>query len=185
MSHNNLTQKTQPEVLKLTREKIARRYLLKSWKYWNCKVLLVIIKTTITQLNCLFVLYYWSFLCRLMKLLMKWAQFINNYLKSTLRGPITKQFVLQSCFFCLFLCFVLPRHTNIMAEKGFNLFDECTARCVNLFPQEEDCTSSSWGVSGMYTPRSIANSQRMLIEMNKSGTIAKIRIWAEIDTVRH
>ena len=71
-----------------------------------------------------------------------------------------------------------------MADKGFNLFDECTARCVNLFPQEEDCTSS-WGVSRMYTPRSIANSQRMLIEMNKSGTIAKIRIWAEIDTVRH
>ena len=134
---------------------------MKSWKYWNCKVLLVIITTTLTQLNCLFVLYYWSFLCRLMKLLMKWAQFINNYRKSTLGGPMTKQSVLQSCFFCLFLCFVLPRHTNIMVDKGFNLFDECTARCVNLFPQEEDCTSSSWGDSRMYTPRSIANSQRI------------------------
>ena len=41
------------------------------------------------------------------------------------------QFVLQSCFY------VLPRNANIMTDKGFNLFDECAARCVNLFPQEE------------------------------------------------
>ena len=32
-----------------------------------------------------------------------------------------------------------------MTDKGFNLFDECAARCVHLFPQEEECTSSSWG----------------------------------------
>ena len=25
-----------------------------------------------------------------------------------------------------------------MTDKGFNLFDECTARCVDLFYQEED-----------------------------------------------
>ena len=63
-----------------------------------------------------------------------------------------------------------------MTDKGFNLFDECAARCVHLFPQEEECTSSSWGDSKMYTSSSIANSQRMQAEINKSGTIAKIRI---------
>ena len=50
---------------------------------------------------------------------------------------MTKQFVLQG-FFC-----VLPRHTNTMAGKEFNLFDECAARCVHLFLQEELCTLSS------------------------------------------
>ena len=71
-----------------------------------------------------------------MKLLMKWAKFINNSQKSTLGAPMMKQFVLQSCFF-----YVLPRHTNILTDKGFNLFD--AAICVHLFPQEEGCTSSS------------------------------------------
>ena len=56
------------------------------------------------------------------------------------------------------LFYVLLRHTNIMAEKGFNLFYECAARCVHL------------------CPGSMANSQRMLTEINKSGAIAKIRI---------
>ena len=69
---------------------------------------------------------------------MKWAQFISNYQKSILGEPMTKQSVLQSCFFC-----VLPRHTNIIIDKGFDLFNECAARCVHLFPQEEECTSSS------------------------------------------
>ena len=41
-----------------------------------------------------------------------------------------KQFVLQSVFY------VLPRNNNIMTDKGFNLFDECAARCAHLFPQE-------------------------------------------------
>ena len=50
------------------------------------------------------------------------AQFINNYQKSTLRGPIMKQF---SC--SLVFC-VLPRHTNKLPDKGFNIFDECGAR---------------------------------------------------------
>ena len=60
-----------------------------------------------------------------------------------------------------------------MTDKGFNLFDECAARCVHLFPQEEECTSCSWGDSKMYTSSSIANSQRMQTEKNESGTIAK------------
>ena len=79
---------------------------------------------------------------------------------------MTKQFVLHSCFY------VLPRHTNIMTDKGFNLF----ARCVHLFPQEEECTSSSLGNSKMHTFGSIANSKRKLTEINKSGVITKIRI---------
>ena len=37
-----------------------------------------------------------------MELLMKWAQFINNYQKSTLGGPMMKQFVLQSRIFMYF-----------------------------------------------------------------------------------
>ena len=66
-----------------------------------------------------------------------------------------------------------------MIDKGFNLFDECIAGSVHLSPQEEQCNSS------LYTSGSIANSQRMLTEINKSGTIAKIRIWVESDTVKH
>ena len=35
---------------------------------------------------------------------------------------------------CLAVLFfdVLPSHTNIMTDKGFNLFDECAARCLHL-----------------------------------------------------
>ena len=57
---------------KLNSEKIARSYLLKPRKDWNCKVFLCLKLTTRTQLNFLFVLYFWSsyFRC-LKKLLMK------------------------------------------------------------------------------------------------------------------
>ena len=72
-----------------------------------------------------------------------------------------------------------------MTDKGFNLFDEFGAGFVHLFPQEEECTSSSWGDSKMYTSGSIANSQRMLNEINKSEAITKIRIWLKRDTVKH
>ena len=51
---------------------------------------------------------------------------------------MVKQFVLQSCFF-----YVSQRHTNIITDKGFNAFSECAARCVHLFPQEKERTSSS------------------------------------------
>ena len=72
-----------------------------------------------------------------------------------------------------------------MTDKGFNLFDECAARCVHLSLQEEECTSSSWGASKMYTSGSTANSQKMLTEINESSIIAKIRIWVKSDTVNH
>ena len=70
-----------------------------------------------------------------------------------------------------------------MTGRGFNVFDECASRCVYLFPQEEDCTSSSWWDSKMDTFSSIASSQRMPTEINESGAIAKIRISVESDTV--
>ena len=79
------------------------------------------------------------------------------------------------CLTVLFF-FVLPRHTNTITNKGFNHFDECAARCAHLFPQGEECTSSSCGDSKIYTPSSIENSQRMLTEINKSGAITKITI---------
>ena len=72
-----------------------------------------------------------------------------------------------------------------MTDKGFNLFDKCATRCVHLSPQEEECTSSSWGDSKIYTSGSIANSQRMLTEINGSGTVAKIRRRVESDAVKH
>ena len=49
---------------KLNWEKIAWRHLLKSQKYWNCKVFLCLKLATVTQLNSLFVMYFWSSYCR-------------------------------------------------------------------------------------------------------------------------
>ena len=37
----------------------------------------------------------------------------------------------------------------------------------------------------MYTYCSIANSQKMLTEINESGDIAKIKIWVKSDNVEH
>ena len=72
-----------------------------------------------------------------------------------------------------------------MTGKGFNLFDEYASRCVNLSPQEEKCTSATWEDSKMYISGSIASSKRMLTEIKESGTIAKIKISVERDTVKH
>ena len=46
-----------------------------------------------------------------------------------------------------------------MLDKALNLFDDYAAECVHLCSQEEECTSSSWGHSKMYTPGTVANSQ--------------------------
>ena len=71
--------------------------------------------------------------------------------------------------FLLFLFFyVLPRHANIMMGKGSNIFDEWAARCLHLFQQEEECTSSSWGDSKMHTSSRIANWYRMQTEIKES-----------------
>ena len=102
-------------------------------KYWNCKVFLCIKLTTITKINFLLVLYFWSSYCRcLKKLLIKRTKFINSvYTKKANKEAV--------CLAVLFF-HVLPRHTNIMTGKGFNVFDECASRCVYLFPQEEEFT---------------------------------------------
>ena len=50
---------------------------------------------------------------------------------------------------------------------------------------QEECTSSSWGDSKMYTSGSITSSQRIPTEINESGAIAKIIISVESDTVKH
>ena len=63
-----------------------------------------------------------------------------------------------------------------MVEKCVNLFDEFVSECVHLYPQVEECISSSWGDSKMYTPGTIANSQRIPTKINKNGAIAKVRI---------
>ena len=69
-----------------------------------------------------------------------------------------------------------PYDNNIVAEKGLNLFDECAAEYVHLYPQEEEWTSSSWGDSKMYTPGTVANSQtdrqKMPMKINKNGAVA-------------
>ena len=55
-----------------------------------------------------------------------------------------------------------------MTEKGFNLFDEFAARCVHLFPQEEECTPSCGDSLAhlMYTSGIIVNSQRTLTKID-------------------
>ena len=69
MSQNTTAPKRYSQkVSKLNWEKIAWWHLLKSQKYWNCKVLLDIMATAITQLNSLLVLYYW-FSCDLLRLM--------------------------------------------------------------------------------------------------------------------
>ena len=49
-------------------------------------------------------------------------------------------------------------------------------------PQEEQCTSSSWGYSKIYTPGTTANLQtdRVLTKINKNGTAVRLRILVEL-----
>ena len=129
-------------------EKIAWRDLLKFQKYGKCKVFLCRKLATITQMNSLFVLYFWSFYCRCwIKLSMKWTEFINNYQKSTLGWQRKKQFVLQSCFFMcylgiliqwqikdsIFLMNVLPDvYIYPLRKKSATLLPEGTVTCTHL-----------------------------------------------------
>ena len=57
---------------------------------------------------------------------------VKYYLTSSNHhNTVEFRFVLQSCFY------VLPRNTNIMTDKGFNLFDECaaTGRSAPIIPE--------------------------------------------------
>ena len=66
-----------------------------------------------------------------------------------------------------------------MVDKDLNLFDEYVAECVYLCTWVEECISSSWGESEMYTSGITVNSQRMPTKINKNGAIAKVRILVE------
>ena len=71
----------------------------------------------------------------------------NCHQKPTLVGPVTKQ------LYYSLVCFeVLPRHSNIMVDKGFNLFYDCTARCVHFTaPSEKRVYLFLLGDMKMYT----------------------------------
>ena len=75
-------------------------------------------------------------------------------------------FFLQPCFLDVLPVGILINN----GTKGFTPFDKYAARCVHLSPGKE-CTSSSWGDSKMYRSGSIANSQRMLTEINENGAM--------------
>ena len=49
--------------------------------------------------------------------------------KVYIRRTSDKTIILHSCFL-----HILPRYSNLIAEKGLNLFDECAARCIYLSP---------------------------------------------------
>ena len=70
-----------------------------------------------------------------------------------------------------------------MTDKGLNFFDGCAAECVYPCPQGEECTSSSWGHSTVYTPGTIANSQtdRAATETNKNEAAVKVRLLVELE----
>ena len=73
-----------------------------------------------------------------------------------------------------------PCHNNIEIGKGLNLFDDCAAECVYMCPQEEECTSSSWGHSKIYTLGPMENSQtdRAPTKIDKNG--AKVKVLLEL-----
>ena len=75
-----------------------------------------------------------------------------------------------------------PWYNIILTDKGLNFFDDCAAECVYPCPQEEECTSSSWGNSTVYTPGTIANwqSDRAATEINKNEAVVKVRILVEL-----
>ena len=71
-----------------------------------------------------------------------------------------------------------------MTDKGLNLFDDCAAECVYIYPcpQEEQYTSSSRWYGKIYTPGTIANLQtdRALTKINKNGAVVRLRILVEL-----
>ena len=83
---------------------------------------------------------------------------------------------------CCFPIQQWPCHNNIVTDRDLNLSDGCAVECVYLCPQEEECTSSSWGNSKIYIPGIIANSQtdRAPTKINKNVAIVKVRILVEL-----
>ena len=75
-----------------------------------------------------------------------------------------------------------PCHNNIETGKGLNLFDDCAAECVYMCPQEEECTSYSWGHSKIYTLGTMEDSQtdRAPTKIDKNGAAAKVKVLLEL-----
>ena len=127
---------------------------------WNYKELLGLVISIITKSNSLF------FLFSIQRIF-----FSDVYTRRTIDKVIT----LQSCFLD-----VLSKYSNIMVNKGFNLLDEYAARYINLSPLEENAFPRlEWNYK-MYTTGSIANSHRILTEINKTSAITKVKILVEL-----
>ena len=87
---------------------------------------------------------------------------------------------------CFFPIQQWPCHDNIVADKGLNLFDECTAECVYLYPQEEQCTSSFWGDSKKCTPSKFTDRQRTPTKIFKKWCCCQIKnLSGTRDTIRY
>ena len=63
-----------------------------------------------------------------------------------------------------FVFYVLPRHTNIMTDKGFHPFDECAAKCVHLLPRMRSAPLSEGTVKCTHQGAYIANSGRFKLK---------------------
>ena len=63
-----------------------------------------------------------------------------------------------------------------MSDKGLNLFEEYGAECVHLHSGRIVYLFFLRGQYNVYTPGTIANSQRTPTEINKNGATAKVRI---------
>ena len=76
-------------------------------------------------------------------------------------------------------------HNNIETGKGLNLFDDCAAEYVYLYPQKEECTSSSWEHSKIYILGTMANSKtdRAPTEIDKNDAVVKVRILLELGII--
>ena len=101
-----------------------------------------------------------------------------------LLGQITSNINTVNFLVCVFFQFnndlaIIP---NIVSDKDLNLFDDCAAEWVYMYPQKEERTSSSWGHSKMYTAGTIGNSKtdRASTERNKNGAVVKVRILVEL-----
>ena len=63
-----------------------------------------------------------------------------------------------------------------MADKGLNLFDECAADEYIRHIKRKSASLLPEVTGTVYTPGTIANSQRTPTEINKNDANAKVRI---------
>ena len=94
----------------------ARKHLLKPSKNWNYEVLLLLVTSTIKELN-------FEFLVCIV------SNSTTTLTKVYTRRTFDKIVTPQSCFSDL-----LPGLNNTITGKGFNLFYEYAVRCIHLSP---------------------------------------------------